>query len=110
MVNASQVRAGMAIRFEGQLYKVLAADYHPGQGKMGGVNHVRLKNLSTGTSWEHSLRSDLKIEDVPVDRQTLEFLYSDAGTCVFMNPVSYDQLEVPMALVGEQAKFLDPGR
>ncbi len=44
-----------------------------------------------------------------MDRQTLEFLYSDAGTCVFMNPVSYDQLEVPMALVGEQAKFLDPG-
>jgi hypothetical protein len=37
MVTASQVRAGMAIRFENRPYRVLLADYHPGQGKMGGV-------------------------------------------------------------------------
>lgn len=109
MIIASQIRSGMAIRYEGQLYKVLAADYHPGQGKMGGVNHLRLKNLSTGTTWEHSLRADLKIEDVPVERQTLEFLYSDDETCFFMNPVSYDQIEIPLAVVGEQAKFFDHG-
>jgi elongation factor P len=109
MISASQIRSGMAIRYEGQLYKVLAADYHPGQGKMGGVNHLRLKNLLTGTTWEHSLRADLKVEDVPVDRQTPEFLYSDGASCFFMNPVSYDQIEIPVAVIGEQAKFLDPG-
>lgn len=109
MINASQIRAGTAIRYEGQLYKVLAADYHPGQGKMGGVNHVRLKNLATGTTWEHSLRADLKMEDVPVDRQTLEFLYSDDDNCVFMNPTSYDQVEISAAIIGEQARFLDAG-
>jgi elongation factor P len=109
MISASQIRAGMAIRYQDQLYKVLAADYHPGQGKMGGVNHVRLKNLATGTTWAPSLRADSKIEDVPVDRQTLEFLYSDGPSCFFINPVSYDQVEVPSALIGEQTKFLDPG-
>ena len=57
MVTASQLRAGMAIRHEGQIYKVMVADYHGGQGKMGGVAHVRLKNLTTGTLWEHSFRS-----------------------------------------------------
>lgn len=62
MITASQLRAGMAIRFEREIYKVLIADYHPGQGKMGGTSHARLRNLSTGTLWEHSFRSDLKLK------------------------------------------------
>jgi hypothetical protein len=48
MINASQLRAGMAITYEGQDYKVIAAEYHPGQGKMGGVTHARLQSLATG--------------------------------------------------------------
>jgi len=51
MITASQLRTGMAIKYEGQQYKVLVANYHPGQGKMGGATHVRLQNLSTATFW-----------------------------------------------------------
>lgn len=40
--------------------------------------------------WEHSFRPDLKLEDLPVGRQSMEFLYSDADQCVFMNPETYD--------------------
>jgi elongation factor P len=109
MIAASQIRPGMAIRYENELFKVIAADYHPGQGKMGGVNHLRLKNLATGTTWEHSFRSELKVEEVPVERQTVEFLYSDGDSCYFMNPQSYEQSEVPSAVLGEQLKFLDAG-
>jgi elongation factor P len=94
MINASQIRAGMAIRYESQPYKVIAADYHPGQGKMGGVNHMRLKNLVTGAIWEHSFRAELKIEELPVERQTAEFLYADGDNCFFMNPQSYEQVEI----------------
>lgn len=109
MIAASQLRAGAAIRYENQPYKVVAADYHPGQGKMGGTNHVRLRNLDTGTFWEHSFRAELKLEELPVERQTLEFLYEDAGQCVFMNPDTYEQTEMPSAVIGEQAKFLEVG-
>lgn len=106
MVTASQLRTGMAIRFEGQAYKVLACDYHPGQGKMGGTAHVRLKNLSTGTLWEHSFRSELKLEEVPVDKRPLSFLYEDGGQCCFMDPDNYEQVEISAATIGEQARFL----
>jgi elongation factor P len=109
MIPASQIRAGMAIRYENQLYKVIAADYHPGQGKMGGANHLRLKNLATGTIWEHSFRADLKVESLPVEHQTVEFLYSDGENCVFMNPQSYEQVEIPSTVIGEQVKFLEAG-
>jgi elongation factor P len=109
MVTASQLRTGMAIRYEGQDYKVVAADYHPGQGKMGGATHARLQNLSTGTFWEHSFRSELKLEDMAVERQALEFLYVDGDLCYFMNPETFEQTEISSAMVGPRAGFLDPG-
>jgi len=109
MIAASQLRAGLAIRYEQQPYKVLAADYHPGQGKMGGVNHVRLRNLATGTLWEQNFRAELKIEELPVERQTLDFLYENGGQCCFMNPDTYEQVDLPVEVVGPHAKFLEAG-
>ena len=66
MVIASQLRAGMAIRFEQHIFKVLSAEYHPGQGKMGGVTHTHLLNLDTGTYKDHGFRSDLRLEEIPL--------------------------------------------
>ncbi len=109
MVSASQLRAGMAVRVEGQLYRVLFAEYHPGQGKMGGVAHTRLRNLSTGTLWEHSFRSDLKLEEVEVEKTPMDFLYEDAGECTFMNPDTFDQVSIPASVIGPQAALLQPG-
>jgi elongation factor P len=110
MVIASQLRTGMAIKFEGQRYKVVAAEYHGGQGKMGGSTHTRLRNLDTGTFWEHSFRSELKLEEIALEKQALEFLYADGDHCCFMNPETYEQTEVERDLVGEpQAGLLEPG-
>src|SRR5664280_2725829 len=110
MVAASQLRAGMAIKFEGQRYKVVAAEYHGGQGKMGGATHTRLQNLDTRTFWEHSFRSELKLEEIALERQALEFLYADGDQCCFMNPATYEQTEVAKAFVGDpQARLLEPG-
>ena len=110
MVTASQLRVGMAIKFEGQRYKVVAAEYHGGQGKMGGATHTRLQNLDTRTFWEHSFRSELKLEEVALERQALEFLYASGDQCCFMNPETYEQTEVAKDSVGEpQAGLLEAG-
>jgi len=109
MIVASQLRAGSAIRFEQQPYKVLIADYHPGQGKMGGVNHVRLRNLETGTFREQSFRAELKLEELPVERRSLDFLYETGGQCCFMNAETYEQVDLPVEMIGEQANFLEAG-
>jgi len=109
MVLASQMRAGMAIVLENQTYRVVGAEYHPGQGKMGGVTHARLQNVDTGTLREHSFRAELRLQDLPVERQPLEFLYADGNQCYFMNPVNYEQTEIARAVVGPRAAFLEPG-
>jgi len=106
MVTASQLRAGMAVRFEGQSYKVMACDYHPGQGKMGGVAHTRLKNLATGTFREFSFRAELKLEELAVEKQPLNFLYADDEQCWFMHPETYEQVGISNAMIGPQARFL----
>ena len=98
----------MAIRHEGQTYKIMAAEYHGGQGKMGGVAHVRLKNLTTGALWEHSFRAEVRLEDLPVEKQSMDFLYSDDDQCYFMNPDNYEQVGISASVIGPQARFLLP--
>src|SRR5260370_40728213 len=109
MVLASQLRVSMVVRFEGQDYKVIGTEYRPGQGRMSGAMHARLRNLDTGTVWEHAFRSELKLEELPLDKHTLEFLYADENHCCFMDPENFEQTEIPSALVGVQARFLEAG-
>ena len=109
MVLASQLRVGVVVKFEGQDYKVIGTEYRPGQGRMSGAMHARLRNLDTGTIWEHAFRSELKLEEMPLDKHTLEFLYADENHCCFMDPENFEQTEIPSALVGVQARFLEAG-
>jgi len=109
MVVASQLRVGAVVRYEGHHYKVIGTEYRPGQGRMTGAMHARLRNLDTGTLWEHAFRAELKLEEMPLDKHTLEFLYADENNCYFMDPESFEQVEIPASLVGVQARFLEAG-
>jgi elongation factor P len=109
MVLASQMRAGMAIAFENQTYRVVAADYHPGQGQMGGATHARLQNIDTGTFREHSFRAELRLQDLPVEKQALEYLYMDGNNCCFMDPGNYEQTEIARDVAGPRTAFMEPG-
>ena len=108
MMVASQLRRGMAIRHQGVIYKIIAAEYHAGQGKMGGVAHLRLQNIDTGSFREHRFRSEEKLEEIPLEKQQMDFLYSDTDHCHFMNPESFEQVAVPRAAVGPAERFLRP--
>jgi len=106
MILASTLRPGMAIRFESRPYRVLLAEYHAGQGRMGGAMHARLRDLGTGTVWEHSFRAELKLEELPVERRTLTFLYKDGEQEWFMDPQTFDQTPIPDSVIGDAARFL----
>ncbi len=106
MVPASDLRPGMALRVEGTLYKVIGAEYHGGGGKMGGVTHAKLRNLETGTLREWRFRGDQVVEEVRPDRQTMQFLYSDAETSYFMHAESFEQVGIENARIGRAVPFL----
>lgn len=106
MLIGSELRAGMALRIQGAVYQVVGADYHGGQGKMGGVMHAKLRNVDTGTLRERSFRSDEVLEDVRPERQNLQFLYRDGDLVYFMNPETYDQVPIESRVLGRAASFL----
>ena len=108
MISAAQLKAGMAIRVEGQIFKVLEADFKAGGGQAGGVVKTKLRNVSSGKMWEPHFRPDVRMEDLDVVRQTMEFLYSDDDNCYFMNPESFEQIEIPRAILGPGERFLKP--
>ena len=93
MVLRSQLHPAMATS-ERQTYRLVGSEYHPGQGKMGGVTHARRENLGTGTPRDYCFRSELKLQEVAFEKQTLEFLSTDAGNCCLMNSDRFEQTEV----------------
>ncbi len=99
MVIASQLRDGMAVRIEGQVFKVLEVDVKAGAGQQGGVVKTKLRNNTSGRLWEPHFRPDERLEDLDLERHNMEFLYSDGENCTFMNPQTYDQIEVPEAVL-----------
>jgi elongation factor P len=99
----------MAVRIEGQIFKVLEVEVKAGGGQLGGVVKTKLRNLSSGRLWEPHFRPDERLEDLELERQAMEFIYSDADNCVFMDQNTYEQVEVPRAVVGAVEKFLQPG-
>ena len=106
MLVASQLRAGMAIRHEGHVFKVISAEYHPGQGKMGGVTHAKLRNLKTGSFRESRFRPDETIDQVDLDKQTMQYLYTDGDLSHFMHPETFEQIAITGELLGRAAPYL----
>jgi elongation factor P len=109
MVIATELRAGMAVRIEGQVYKVLEVESKAGAAKLGGVVKAKLSNVTSGRMWEPHFRPQERLDNLEVDRRNMEFLYTDEDNCTFMDPQSFEQVEVPLALVGSAEKFLQPG-
>jgi elongation factor P len=109
MVTASELRAGMALRIEGQIYKVLEVEARTGTAKMGGTVRARLSNVRGGRLWEQHFRPLERLEDLELDRRQLEFLYGDGTTCTFLRLDSFEQVEFPSETLGLAEKFLQAG-
>ena len=85
MIIASELRAGMAIRIEGQVYKVLDVKSKAGTAKLGGVVKTKLRNAGRGRMWEPRFRPDERLEAVPLEQQIMKFLFADGDFCTFRN-------------------------
>jgi len=109
MVIASELRDGVVLRIDGQIYKVLELESKAGAAKMNGVVKAKMVNVRSGRAWEPHFRPQEKLEDLQIDRRQMEFLYADGDSCTFMRPDTFDQVSVPTAVIGPAAKFLRPG-
>jgi elongation factor P len=108
MVIASQLRPGTVLKMGDDLLKVEESVLHVGQGKMPGSVHAKLRNVRSGSLKEPRFRPEERLEDVLLEKQGMEFLYSDADSATFMHPVTYEQVSIPLEAIGPAQKFLKP--
>lgn len=107
IIKAGTIRKGMYILFKDQPSLVTKTDFmSPGKGSA--FMRVKIKGLNTGNTQEFTYKSTESVEEIEVSSIQMQYLYQDGTEIVFMNPATYDQVEIPASLIGEKVKLLVP--
>ncbi|HEX7019531.1 MAG TPA: elongation factor P [Gemmatimonadaceae bacterium] len=107
-IPATQIRRGMVIVFEGDPCRIVEFRHHT-PGNLRAMVQAKLKNLRTGSSFEHRFRAADSIDPASMETHDLEFLYQGGDTYHFMNTENYDQLEMDEEMLGDNAQWMQPG-
>ena len=102
---ASEIRVGMLIEYKDDLWQVLKTQ-HVKPGKGGAFAQVEMKSVNKNTKLNERFRSSESVEKASLDETKFNYLYDDESDYHFMNPKSYEQINIKKGLVGEKGKFL----
>ena len=109
MVSASELKPGEFVQIEGQVYRVLEVEAKAAAAKLGGLVKARLSNVKTHRLWEARFRPQERLEELHVERRIMEFLFRAGDMCTFMDPNTFEQIEVTREILGPAEQFLQPG-
>lgn len=105
MVSTNDLKNGMVLDLDGQLWSVIWFQHHkPGKGNT--VVRTKLKHILTGKVVDRTFNSDVKVDTAQVDRREMQYLYHDGEAYVFMDTATYDQLTLSEGVVGEAKNYL----
>lgn len=105
MVNVNDIKNGMTIEYEGNIYTILEFQ-HVKPGKGAAFVKAKLKNLRTGSIIEQTFNSSIKVGKAMIEKKTMQYLYSNGDTLVFMDMEDYSQIELPLSRIEEESKYL----
>jgi elongation factor P len=109
-INATQVRVGMIIVHERDLYRVTAV-HHLTPGNKRGFVQTKLKSLRTGVGTEQKFRSEDRLEQATLESRAMAYLYRDGDYHIFMDAENYEQIPLRTEEVGEELlSYLLPGQ
>ncbi len=104
-IYASEIRVGMLIEYKNDLWQILKTQ-HVKPGKGGAFAQVEMKSLNKNTKLNERFRSSESIEKASLDEIKFNYLYNDETNYYFMNPKSFDQINIKKSLIGERGKML----
>lgn len=104
-ININDIKNGMTVILDGNLVMIVEFQ-HVKPGKGPAFVRIKYKNLKTGSIVENTFNTNLKLERAHVEKLHMQFLYSEGTNYIFMNNEDYSQLEVPVSVLGDDAKFL----
>ncbi|MDR3752184.1 MAG: elongation factor P [Terracidiphilus sp.] len=106
-IPATHLRPGMIIKHNDQLHLVFKVE-HRTPGNLRAFIQAKLRNLKSGSMFEHRFRSADSIEKVVVDEIAMDFLYADGDDYYFMNPEDFEQTVLKGSTLGDAIEYLVP--
>ncbi len=107
-INGNEIRPGNVLEHNGGLWSAVKVD-HVKPGKGGAFAQVELRNLRNGSKLNERFRSADKVERVRLEQKDQQFLYEQDGMLVFMDSETFEQVELPVEILGERRPFLQDG-
>ena len=107
MIQATQMRSGMCIIFEGDICRIMNVN-HVTPGNWRGFVQARMRNLRSGNSFEHRFGSTEKVDRAILETHQMEYLYTDSSGHHFMNQESYEQVALDDETLGDSMLYLLP--
>ena len=105
MASTNDLKNGMVLDLDGQLWQVLWFQHHkPGKGNT--VVRTKLKHVLTGKIVDRTFNSDTKVDTATVDRRDMTYLYHDGDGFVFMDDTTFEQVSIPDATVGDAKDYM----
>ncbi len=105
MATSNDLKNGMVLNIDGQLWAVTEFQ-HVKPGKGPAFVRTKLRNVESGKNVDKTFNAGTKVETATVDRRTMQYLYNDGTSFVFMDTATYEQLEVAPEVLGDGANFL----
>ncbi|MGD0078980.1 MAG: elongation factor P [Sedimentisphaerales bacterium] len=106
-MKASEMRPGMAITMDGNLY-ICTKFAHVTPGNLRAFVQAKLKRISDGVTMEKRLRATEEVDEAYLDKREMEYLYSDSSGHILMDMQTFDQITAPDELIGELIKYYKP--
>jgi elongation factor P len=106
--SSNDFKNGMTLVLSDGLYTIVEFQ-HVKPGKGGAFVRTKIKSVRTGQVLERTYRADEKVEQAIVEKREMQFLYRDGEQYVFMDMVSYDQINVAPAALGDATHFMKEG-
>ena len=104
-INAGEIRVGMLLEYKDDLWQVLKTQ-HVKPGKGGAFAQVEMKSVNKNTKLNERFRSSENVEKASLEETNFNFLYEDESNYFFIDPKSYEQIEIKKDIVGEKGKLL----
>ena len=104
-INASEIRVGMLLEHKDDLWQVLKTQ-HVKPGKGGAFAQVEMKSVNKNTKLNERFRSNETVEKASLEEIKYNFLYHDEKNYIFIEPKSFEQIEIKRDIIGEKGKLL----
>ncbi len=107
-ININDIKNGMTVIIDGNLC-LIQEFQHVKPGKGPAFVRIKLKNLRTGSIVEQTFNTNIKITKAHIDKNKVQYLYTNGDNLVFMNNETYEQIEVPKSVLGDDVSFVKEG-